>query len=49
MAKDGKNQNQGEGNRDADRKYREGATEFADTPKQKRAAREAEREESEKD
>jgi len=49
MAKEGTQKNQGEGNRDADRKYREGATEFADTPEQQRAAREAEREESEKD
>lgn len=37
-------QNQGEGNREADRNYRRGATEFAETDEQHRAAREAGRE-----
>ena len=31
----------GEGNREADRRYREGATDFADTELQKEKAREA--------
>jgi hypothetical protein len=34
-------QNQGEGNRTADREYREGATRFAQTDKSKQKAREA--------
>jgi len=42
-------QNQGEGNREADRNYRRGATEFADTDEQHRAAREAGREVEEED
>jgi hypothetical protein len=37
-------QNQGEGNREADRNYRRGATGFADADEQHRAAREAGRE-----
>jgi hypothetical protein len=42
-------QNQGEGNREADRNYRRNATDFADTEEQHRAAREAGREVEEQD
>jgi hypothetical protein len=43
------NENQGEGNREADRNYRRKATNFADTEEQHRAAREAGREVEEQD
>jgi hypothetical protein len=36
--------NQGEGNREADKQYRKGATNFANSSKQGRAAKEAKRE-----
>jgi hypothetical protein len=49
MAKPNQDQNQGEGNREADRNYRQGATEFADTEEQHRAAREAGREVEQED
>jgi hypothetical protein len=45
----GKPTNQGEGNREADRNYREGATEYADTDAQKRAAQDAKRDEEEQE
>lgn len=44
-----KPKNQGEGNREADRNYREKATEYADTDAQKRAAQDAKRDEDEQE
>jgi hypothetical protein len=42
QSQSGNSQNQGEGNKDADRKYREGATQHAQTGDPEREGREAE-------